>query len=152
MGNVLVLKSEVKNMAMGQPPQQPTRSCVKCGRAIAWDVNVCPYCGHDFRPQMTGQQPMYGQPAYGQPAYGQPMYGQPPHEAVSGGLKILLYLLSFIIPIAGFIIGAIYYTKPETKEVGMMCIILGVISIILTVVCYFVVFAWIWGSSWYYWY
>ena len=80
------------------------------------------------------------------------MYGQPmPQPAVSGGLKILLYLLSFFIPIVGFIIGAIYYTKPETKEVGKMCIILGILSIVFTVVCYFVI-AMLWLSSvpWYY--
>lgn len=35
-----------------------TRNCVGCGRAIAWDANVCPYCGHDFRPVMAGQGPM----------------------------------------------------------------------------------------------
>ena len=93
---------------------------------------------------MYGQQPAYGQPAYGQ-AYG------PPHEAVSGGMKILLYLLSFFIPIVGFIIGAIYYTKPETKEVGKMCIILGILSIVLVVVCYVVWFI-ILASSFWYWY
>ena len=32
-----------------------TRSCVGCGRAIAWDANVCPYCGHDYRQVMAGQ-------------------------------------------------------------------------------------------------
>lgn len=26
-----------------------TRTCVQCGRAIAFDVNVCPYCGKDYR-------------------------------------------------------------------------------------------------------
>jgi len=79
------------------------------------------------------------------------MYGQPmPQPAVSGGLKILLYLLSFFIPIVGFIIGAIYYTKPETKEVGKMCIILGVLSIIFTAVCYFVLFMVLWATPWYY--
>lgn len=127
-------------MAMGQPGTAPTRSCVACGRAIAWDVNVCPYCGHDFRPQMAGmQQPMYGQP-------------MPQHEAVSGGMKILLYLLSFFIPIVGFIIGAIYYTKPETKEVGKMCIILGILSIVFVVVCWVVLAALVWASNpwWYY--
>jgi hypothetical protein len=127
-------------MAMGQPGPAPTRSCVACGRAIAWDVNVCPYCGHDFRPQMAGmQQPMYGQP-------------MPQQEAVSGGLKILLYLLSFFIPIVGFIIGAIYYTKPETKEVGKMCIILGILSIVLVVVCWVVLAALVWTTNpwWYY--
>jgi uncharacterized membrane protein len=81
--------------------------------------------------------------------YGQPM---PQHEAVSGGMKILLYLLSFFIPIVGFIIGAIYYTKPETKEVGKMCIILGILSIVLVVVCWVVLAALVWGSGYYYWY
>jgi len=31
-----------------------TRNCVACGRAIAWDANVCPYCGHDYRVAMAG--------------------------------------------------------------------------------------------------
>ncbi len=30
---------------------QGTRNCVSCGRAIQWDANVCPYCGHDYRAQ-----------------------------------------------------------------------------------------------------
>lgn len=67
--------------------------------------------------------------------YQQPMGGG---EVVSGGMKILLYLLSFFIPIIGFIIGAIYYTKPETKEVGKMCIILAILSVVLWVVCWVV--------------
>ena len=25
------------------------RNCVQCGRAIEWDANACPYCGHDYR-------------------------------------------------------------------------------------------------------
>jgi len=28
-----------------------TRKCVSCGRDIAWDANVCQYCGHDYRMQ-----------------------------------------------------------------------------------------------------
>jgi len=28
-----------------------TRNCVKCGRTIAWDANVCQFCGHDYRAQ-----------------------------------------------------------------------------------------------------
>jgi hypothetical protein len=30
-----------------------TRNCVSCGRQIAWDANVCQYCGHDYRAQAT---------------------------------------------------------------------------------------------------
>jgi hypothetical protein len=27
---------------------------VKCGKSIAFDANVCPYCGHDYRAVMAG--------------------------------------------------------------------------------------------------
>jgi len=33
-----------------------SRSCVSCGRPIAFDANVCPYCGHDYRVVMAGPQ------------------------------------------------------------------------------------------------
>ena len=36
---------------------QATRNCVSCGRAIAWDANVCPFCGHDYRMQMMPPVP-----------------------------------------------------------------------------------------------
>lgn len=38
-------------------PVAGTRNCVSCGRSIAWDANVCPYCGHDYRMQMMGSMP-----------------------------------------------------------------------------------------------
>ena len=67
---------------------QPTRSCVACGRAIAWDVNVCPYCGHDYRPQMAGmQQPMYGQP-------------MPKKTGWQGSIAILIILVILCWPAA----------------------------------------------------
>ena len=34
--------------------QGKTRNCVSCGRAIAWDANVCQYCGHDYRQAAPG--------------------------------------------------------------------------------------------------
>ena len=34
---------------MGTQGTPPTRNCVQCGRSIAMDANVCPYCGHDYR-------------------------------------------------------------------------------------------------------
>jgi predicted nucleic acid-binding Zn ribbon protein len=40
--------------ATGSTPST-TRNCVSCGRSIAWDANVCPYCGHDFRGVMQPQ-------------------------------------------------------------------------------------------------
>jgi predicted RNA-binding Zn-ribbon protein involved in translation (DUF1610 family) len=32
------------------------RHCVSCGRAIAWDAGLCPYCGQDYRHQQTRGQ------------------------------------------------------------------------------------------------
>lgn len=31
------------------PGEARHRYCIGCGRVIAWDVNVCQYCGHDYR-------------------------------------------------------------------------------------------------------
>lgn len=101
------------------------RNCVGCGRAIAWDANVCPYCGHDYR--IVGVAPM----------------AQP---QVSDGMKILFYILSFLIPIVGIIIGVIYYTKPDpqSKELGKMCLILALVGILIGVVCNFAVLGALW--------
>lgn len=36
---------------MGTPEQPSSRMCVQCGKPIAQDANVCPYCGKDYRVQ-----------------------------------------------------------------------------------------------------
>lgn len=36
---------------MGTPDQPSSRMCVQCGKTLANDANVCPYCGHDYRVQ-----------------------------------------------------------------------------------------------------
>lgn len=55
---VLIRKgSEIMNSQSGLQATTGTRSCVSCGRAIAWDLSICPYCGHDYRtPMMPMQQ------------------------------------------------------------------------------------------------
>ena len=42
---------------MGASGTPTTRNCVNCGRSIAWDANVCQYCGHDYRAQAAGPAP-----------------------------------------------------------------------------------------------
>lgn len=90
------------------------RHCVSCGRSIQSDANVCPYCGHDYRAQWMRPQVF---------------------EPISTGMKILFYILSLMIPLAGFIIGIIYYSKqdPESKHVGKICIVLAVVGILASV-------------------
>ncbi len=103
---------------IGSPTVMPrlsdSRHCVACGRSIQLDANVCPYCGHDYRTQWMRPQAV---------------------EQISDGMRILLYIVSFLIPIAGFIIGIVYYSKgdPESKHVGKICIILAVVEILVTV-------------------
>jgi len=42
--------SGVEQTPQGVPSAtSPDRRCVTCGRAIEWHMNVCPYCGHDYR-------------------------------------------------------------------------------------------------------
>jgi hypothetical protein len=93
--------------------------CPGCGRQIQVEYNVCPHCG---RPQnlQYGPQPMQQQV-----------------EPLGGGITILLYLLSFFIPIVGIIIGLIWMgagVDAERRRVGKMCLMLGILSIILWIV------------------
>jgi hypothetical protein len=70
--------------------------------------------------------------------------------------KWLFYVISFLIPIAGIIIGAIYMSKPdlECKQFGKNCLIAAIayfvvicICIILYLLFYFVLFASIFGAA-----
>jgi hypothetical protein len=93
------------------------RQCVSCGRQIDWDSNLCPHCGHDYRIVSTlASSEMY-------------------EDQVSLGVRVLLYIVSLLIPIAGVVIGIVYYTKPdrESKHIGKMCLVLAVVSVLLTV-------------------
>ncbi|MDQ6600278.1 hypothetical protein [Bacillus salipaludis] len=58
---------------------------------------------------------------------------------MSGGLKALLYILSFFIPVVGIILGIIWLNdqEPEKKQVGKTCLIVGIISIVLSCICWF---------------
>jgi hypothetical protein len=100
-------------LSTSQSAQPSSRNCTSCGRSIPWGALVCPYCGKDYR-----------------------ALAFPPEqkELVSTGMRVLLYIVSFLIPIAGFIIGAIYYTKPEQeyKHVGKICIVLGLVAFLVS--------------------
>ena len=80
--------------------------------------------------------PNYPQQSY---AESQPQYagqGDPPME---GGIKTLLYIVSFIFPIAGVILGVIYIGKPEPwhKEFGKTCLQLALLSFVIGIFLFF---------------
>ncbi|MEW5747848.1 MAG: zinc ribbon domain-containing protein [Candidatus Thermoplasmatota archaeon] len=99
--------------ACGSRMDAGVRYCVSCGRSVDFNVNVCPYCGHDYR---VAPSP-------------------PAKESLSGGMRVLLYLVSVFVWIAGIIIGIVFMMKddPEYKRVGKICLILGIVSILISV-------------------
>lgn len=68
---------------------QNTRNCVSCGKSIAWDANVCQYCGHDYRSAMAG-----------------PAASAAPHE--KGMLSIIGGILILISGLVGVGIGGVF--------------------------------------------
>ncbi|MEA3339454.1 MAG: hypothetical protein U9R15_05755, partial [Chloroflexota bacterium] len=67
------------------------------------------------------------------------MYPQQPQPVYygsqySGCLKFILYAISFLIPLAGVIIGVIFLSRPdpESKSMGQTCLILGIVSFVLS--------------------
>jgi hypothetical protein len=87
-------------------------------------------------PTAPGYPQQYPQPPHGG---GQQQYsgqGDPPME---GGIKTLLYIVSFLFPIAGVIFGVIYIGKPEPwhKEFGKTCLQLALLSFIVGIVLFF---------------
>ena len=66
------------------------------------------------------------------------------YPEVSGGMKILLYIVCFILGIPiGTIIGVIFFVSdnPHKKQVGKMCIILSIVGLVIVAICWFVVLA-----------
>ncbi|MFJ5713747.1 hypothetical protein [Neobacillus sp. NPDC093127] len=58
---------------------------------------------------------------------------------MSGGQKALLYILSFFVPVVGLILGIIWMNDQdlEKKAIGKTCLIVGIVSIVLSCVCWF---------------
>ena len=52
--------------------------------------------------------------------------------------KVLWYILSFIIPLLGIILGIIYMQKPEPEVIafGKNCLIAAIIAIVLCILCW----------------
>ena len=97
----------------GNPVDAGVRHCVSCGRSIDFNANVCPYCGHDFQASVA----------------------PPRAEPISTGMRLVLYAVSILVWIAGIIIGIVFLARddPEYKRVGKICLILGIVSILISV-------------------
>jgi predicted RNA-binding Zn-ribbon protein involved in translation (DUF1610 family) len=84
------------NSQSGMQSATGTRNCVSCGRAIAWDANVCPYCGHDYRAQMMPAQQMVARTG---------------HAGWGGGLIIASGVLGLIMGILMLLASSLNYNE-----------------------------------------
>lgn len=58
---------------------------------------------------------------------------------MSDGQKVLFYILSFIIPVVGIVLGIVWMNEKdeEKKKIGKTCLTLGIVSIVLSCICWF---------------
>ena len=85
-------------------------------------------------PYGAPQPPPYGAPQPPPYGGGQIMVDPP----LGDGISLLFYVLSFLIPIAGFIIGAIYSSNnnPDNQKVGKNCLYVSIGTILIGCLCY----------------
>lgn len=89
-----------------------TRNCTSCGRAIAWDANVCQYCGKDYRAEAA----------------------KPPHEKTA--LSLVGGILILVAGIIGLAMGGILLAinVDQLADYGLdVAGVSGIIEDILTV-------------------
>jgi len=106
------------------------RHCVSCGRALSWEANVCPFCGYDYRVPAADR------------------YVQSESD-LTDGIKFVFYLVSVLFWIAGIVIGLMLYTRsdPESRRVGKNCLILGCLSILISIILAAVLFLMVLGVN-----
>lgn len=102
--------------------------CSRCGEINSTKMKYCMKCGAALRIRDS---------AHGASVRDGALSG------ISGGMKILLYIASLAIPIAGFVIGFIYYSKPDYdyKHVGKICILLAIFGAIWPTLCFMIFYA-----------
>ena len=105
--------------------------CQKCGGPNTFDNIVCNYCGANL-----DKKPYYIDP--------DELHEEQDEKAcVHGGDGFgFHYFISFFIPLVGFILGAVMLgnENEERQSAGKACIIIGVISIIITAIIYGITF------------
>jgi len=98
-------------------------TCPKCDGVNPFENEKCCYCGHTF------DKSKYYNINY----YIQDDTDTAAEEETDSKSYTFQYVISFLIPLVGFILGAILLSKDdeEEKSVGKTLIILGIISIVI---------------------
>jgi len=151
-----------RNCGKDQPDS--VESCGLCGHptGVSKKTSSLPYAQEPNKPQPVSEysptpyipppeynlRPSVGQQPYGAPQqpYGAPPqpYGGPPpmgqDPPVDDGFKMLMYIVSFLFPIAGIIVGIVYNSKPELhhKEFGKNCLMIAIGTTVIGCFCYMI--------------
>lgn len=85
---------------------------------------------------VAGQQQAYTPPPQ---SYGAVAYGSTQPE-LSSGLKVVFYILSFLVPIVGIVLFFVYRNKvnEQDKAAARLFLILGIVSFVVSCMCSFV--------------
>jgi len=88
--------------------------CVSCGKLMDHKVyfTMCPHCGFNYRIEISPVKHSNG---------------------LSRREEIMSYVISVLVPLSGFVIGATYITEPDlpSRRAARGCVALGVINLML---------------------
>ncbi len=103
--------------------------CEKCDAANPFSNEVCEFCGHKFNKEK-----------YYDPEYYENQDDS--DEDSSSRSNAFRYIASFLVPLIGYILGAILLSKDDSSErsAGTVCIILSLVSTLIPIFFYFALF------------
>ena len=106
-------------------------SCPKCDGVNTFKNEKCQYCGYTFDKRK-----------YYQIEYYENAEEETEFEDEETRSYTFQYIISFLLPLVGYILGAILLSKDDSdeKSVGKVCIILGIISTIISVISSIMIF------------
>lgn len=101
--------------------------CPKCDGPNPFENKCCAFCGYIF------DKRKYYNPEYYFPQEDEEETTSTQEQRQS---YVFQYIISFLIPLIGFILGAILLGKncDEEKSVGKVCIILGIVSVLVNAI------------------
>ena len=121
-----IKREEYEAKVLSRLPE--TINCEKCDGPNPFSNKVCDFCGHKL-----------DKAKYYTDEYYEWEEETEKNEEVStsGDSYTFHYVISFLIPLIGFIVGAVMLANDnaEKRSCGKACIIIGIVSMIISAVC-----------------
>lgn len=103
-----------------------TISCEKCDGPNLFSNKYCDFCGHKLNKTKY----------YTDEYYEWKEDDEEPEESSGGDSYTFHYIISILVPLVGFIVGAVMLANDDTEKrsCGKICIILGIASMIVSMI------------------